>query len=64
MKFNQVIWDALCFAACRPSTPEQVKAFAAALEEYAAACDGRADITYKWGAVYLAYFVPNPIPQY
>ncbi len=59
MKFNQVIWDALCFA-CAEGHLEGVEA----LEAYAAACDGKADILYKWGKPYLINFVPNPIPQY
>jgi hypothetical protein len=67
MKFNRVIWDALCYAATNSPTFEvDIKGFHAAtavkaLAQYAAACDG----TLHLAEPYRTFeFIPNPIPRY
>lgn len=63
MTFNQVIWDALVFAATNAHSmnrPEMIRA----LEEYAAACDGKVQLAFGWQRVRSAVFIPNPIPRY
>jgi hypothetical protein len=63
MRFNQVIWDALCFAAFGMPYRQGF----VALEHYAAACDGKVRIVKSMGdrPIVLAYeFSPNPIGKY
>lgn len=66
MKFNQVIWDALCYALRRGF----MGGTTAALEEYAAGCDGRLRVTDNRNnnpgacGFYVYEFIPNPIPKY
>lgn len=63
MTFNQTVWDALTYAAGN-AYQLNMAAMVQALEEYAAACDGTAKLTYAWGRVRSASFIPNPIQTY
>ncbi len=58
MRFNQVIWDALCLACvCGQDEPK----FLDALDAYAADCAGQCVVNeYPYEIV----FVPNPNSQY
>lgn len=59
MKFNQTVWDALCFL--RNCGWESMAS--QALDAYAADCDGKV----QWEMVdgrYAFRFIPNPIPKY
>ena len=69
MRFNQIVWDALCYAASKPGTHRGYEA----LQAYAADCDGKIKInpymekvTDKDGLrdAPIYKFVPNPDSQY
>lgn len=62
MTFNQVIWDALCFAV-QKKYPKGLEALIA----YAAEHDGKVKGSWenlKPGAKQVFEFIPNPIPKY